>query len=258
MKALFFILVAFLLSSAAAISQTEKIEVQGSVIINSALSVTPPNISTNVLSFSFLERNLTFRQNTNFDFNVSLQSAGAVADWLSFSAFNFTIAPSGQRNVTVFVSVPETAPGVYKGNITANSIKIPVTLTVTDKYGLQSSVDAQPSSIVAGQNITITATITKALLGKINETEGTIPVVSTYIITKGTTVILQFNKTSNVQDFVTESFNVKIPNNATSGKYKVTLSAQHLDKKTVSSASFFVGKNSALGRILASLFSIFG
>ena len=184
MKALFFILVAFLLSSAAATSQIEETEVQASIIINPSLFITPTNISSIVLPFSFLEKNLTFRQNTNFDINVSLQSEGAVADWLSFSATNFTIAPSQTRNVTVFLEIPDTAAGAYKGNITANGLVVPVEIAVTNRYKLNSSLAVEPSGIQLGENITVFATIGKEAVGKVKGVEGRIPIMATYEIRK--------------------------------------------------------------------------
>ena len=76
MQTLFLIAVVFLLLSTAVTSQSGETEIQASVIINPTLTVTPANISATVLTFSLLEKNLTFIQNTIFDFNVSLQSSG--------------------------------------------------------------------------------------------------------------------------------------------------------------------------------------
>lgn len=258
MKALFFILIAFLLSSVAAIAQIEESQIQASVTVNPAFSVTPDSISANVLTFSFLEKNLSFQQNIGSNFRIVLGAEGEISSWVSFSAANFTVAPSQIRIVTVFFEIPNTAARTYTGNITANDLRIPVVLTVSDTYKLNSSLDVVPSGIQLGGNVTVFATIGKEAVGKVKDVEGRIPVVATYQVLKGKQVITAFNTTNEVSDVIEESFVIQIPANASSGKYTATVTATHLGKKTTSNDGFFVGKNNAFGNFLAAIFSLFG
>jgi len=256
MKRVILVVVLIALSSFV-LSQPDSIDVGAVVVINPILDVQPNNISAVVLPLSTLERNLTFRQNTNFEFEVIIQANGSIATWLTFSEDNFTLTPGELRNVTVNIAVPDTTSTTHLGNIIANDVIIPVSFSVNDRYQLKSSLDVEPSRLIAGEITRITATIDKQGIGQ-NDPEGRIIVHAQYDISKGKNTIATFNTTNIIADAVLESFIFNVPSNASSGLYKVTVTATHADKSTTSKDNFFVGKNSRSGRLLVALFSIFG
>lgn len=252
MKKLYFYLLLTILFSfiVYGINQEQTLPAKVTVIpVSGILNVLPSNLLVNSPPLSLVEKNLTFSQKLGFeDLNVSLfLEISEINDWLSFSENSFIIKPNETKGVITFINIPNVTIGIYSGNIHAITNKsqdliIPVNITVTNKYKISIAIDATTEIIQPGENISIfTELIKTKQIKKDPEVEGKILVNLVYNVLKGKSLITTLSTTMDVVDFNTNTIQILIPADAPSGRYRVEVTATHLDKTANGMDGFWVG-----------------
>lgn len=245
MKKIVLTLLAFILIHASFAQNSVESDITALVNINPELSITPQSISSVVPPLSILEKNISITNNGNNNISITITAIGEISPW--FTSLSFNILPSEIRTVNLFFNINETEAGAYSGNISINDFKIPVGLTVTENYKLTVNIDA--ADIQPGENISVLTELKKTKRRRRDpEVEGQIPVTLVFNILKGRTLVTSLSTTMNVTDAAVKT--IQIPFDASSGRYKIEVSAVHLSKIAKDRDSFRVGSSA-----IASLFT---
>ena len=234
--------------------------------VSGILNVSPSNLLVNAPPLSLVEKNLTFSQDSeDKDLNVTLfLEISVIKSWISFSENSFIIKPNEIKDIITFIDIPETTIGIYSGNIHAitnesQDLIIPVDITVTDKYKISVNIDETKGTVQPGENILVFTELTKAKQRKKDpEIEGKITVDLVYNVLKGKNLITTLSTTMDVVDFNSETILITVPVDAPSGRYKVEVTATHLDKTANDRDNFRVGSTNNLSRAFWQVLNFLG
>jgi hypothetical protein len=218
--------------------------------VSGILKVFPSNLLVNAPPLSFVEKNLTFWQETgNQEFNVTLYlEISEIKSWISFSENDFILGPNETKDIITYINIPNIEAGTYSGNIHAitnsQDLIIPVNITVTDKYKIDVNIDVSPRKVKAGENISVLTKLTKSKLKKPDtDVEGKITVNLRYNVLKRKELITTLTTTMDVVDYSEKNVPILIPVNATFGSYTIEVIATHLDKIAKDRDNFLVRTN---------------
>jgi len=215
--------------------EAQDASVTASLEINPVLTVVPQSIEATVAPLSFFDRIVSIRAAKESELQISV--SGDVASWVIPSAWNISLSAGEEINVTLQFSIPDVEAGKHTGVVHFGELSVPVEIEVTEDYFLTADVDVS-RFLIFGNELEISGTVGRE--SAVDNFEGWIIVEEEYVVRGWRGFITSFNVTREVEDPVSESFIVDIPDDARSGLYAVTLTVTHRDKRAVDRDRFIL------------------